>query len=132
MHFGGTFATEGMLAAYSMGRPWLRGAKSYIEEQILRCEKFLQTRCAPEVVPLRPEATYLLWLDCRGLNVQDPARFFREEAGVVLSPGAEFGGEATAHFARLNVATSTEVIDRALQQIAAAIERRRVEVRASL
>lgn len=43
----------------------------------------------------RVEATYLAWIDARGLGVANPAQFF-EEAGVGLSNGADFGGLGTA------------------------------------
>lgn len=127
LHYGSTFATEAMLAAYACGKPWLRGAKGYVEAQLLHCEAFLRERCSPEVVPLRPEATYLLWLDCAGLGSEDPARLLREQGGVLLSPGAEFGGAATAHFARLNAAAPRRTLDVALERIAAVVQRRRRE-----
>jgi len=110
LHYGSTFATEAMLAAYEHGRPWLEGAKRYVEAQLLHCEEFLLARCAPEIRPLRPEATYLLWLDCSGLGAEEPAKLLRDEAGVLLSPGVDFGGEATAQFVRLNAAASRQTL----------------------
>lgn len=129
LHFGGTFASEGALAAYTLGRPWLAGARRHVEDQLLWCEAFLRERCSPEVVPLRPEATYLLWLDCTRLGLSDPARFFREEAGVILSPGADFGGAATARFARLNAATGRHNLEEALQRMARAVAKARAGFR---
>ena len=41
LHEGSVFATEGMLAAYTEGGPWLQGAKSYVEDNILHMERFL-------------------------------------------------------------------------------------------
>jgi len=125
LHFGSTFATEATLAAYQKGRPWLQGARQHVESQLLHCKSFLQSRCSPEVKPLLPEATYLIWLDCTELGENDPAQFFKDEAGVVLSPGSDFGGESTAHFARLNTATSRAVLQEALDRMAAAVERKR-------
>mmetsp|Transcript_31733 Transcript_31733/g.80158 ORF Transcript_31733/g.80158 Transcript_31733/m.80158 type:complete len:446 (-) Transcript_31733:35-1372(-) len=121
LHYGGTFASEGMLAAYSLGKPWLQAVKRHIEDQLLHCEAFFRERCSPEVIALRPQATYLLWLDCTRLGVSDPARFFREEADVILSPGADFGGTSTAQFVRLNAATCRRSLDVALRGMAAAV-----------
>jgi len=117
-------SSEAMLAAYAKGRPWLLGAKQYVETQLLFCEKFLRGRCAPEVVPLRPDATYLLWLDCTALEHEDPAHFFKEEASVLLSGGAQFG-EHTARFARLNCAAPHSVLAAAMEKMAVAVEKRR-------
>lgn len=125
LHYGNTFGTEAMLAAYSSGGPWLRRAKQHVESQLRRSEAFLQEYCAPEVVPYLPEATYLIWLDCAGLQLEDPAKYLLEDAGVVVSPGSEFGGEATAQFVRLNVACSRATLQKALQKIAGAVARRR-------
>mmetsp|Transcript_108930 Transcript_108930/g.204341 ORF Transcript_108930/g.204341 Transcript_108930/m.204341 type:complete len:331 (+) Transcript_108930:2-994(+) len=125
LHFGGTFATTAMLAAYNNGWSWLQGVRRYVEANLRRCKTFLEERSISEVLPLLPEATYLLWLDCRGLGVPDPASFFKEEAGVILSSGREFGGEATAGFARLNAAVSRQRLEKALELMASAIERRR-------
>lgn len=125
LHYGSTFATEATIAAYRDGGAWLRGVKDYIEAQLELCEKVLSARCAPEVVPLRPEATYLLWMDCSGLGVADPAAFFRKNAAVILSPGADFGGPSTALFARMNVATARSTLEDALERIAKAVEAHR-------
>eukprot|EP00928_Gymnodinium_smaydae_P033618 TRINITY_DN24028_c0_g2_i1.p1 TRINITY_DN24028_c0_g2~~TRINITY_DN24028_c0_g2_i1.p1 ORF type:complete len:477 (+),score=97.22 TRINITY_DN24028_c0_g2_i1:78-1508(+) len=127
LHYGNAFATEAMIAAYRFGRPWLHGARKYIESQLLRATEVLRARGAPELQPAAlPEATYLLWLDCSGLNVEDPARFFREEASVTLSPGADFGGASTKDFVRLNVAVSRRILDAALQRMVMAVERHRL------
>jgi cystathionine beta-lyase len=62
------------------------------------------------------EATYLAWIDARGLAVDDPARFF-EEAGVGLSDGADFG---TPGWVRLNFGCPRETLERALRRMASA------------
>jgi cystathionine beta-lyase len=62
------------------------------------------------------EATYLAWIDARGLGVDHPARFF-EEAGVGLSDGADFG---TPGWVRLNFACPRKTLESALQRMASA------------
>jgi cystathionine beta-lyase len=62
------------------------------------------------------EATYLAWIDARGLAVADPAAFF-EEAGVGLSGGAEFG---LAGWVRLNFGCPRQTLATALDRMATA------------
>jgi len=59
----------------------------------------------------RPEATFLSWLDCSALGIEDPARFFLDRARVALSDGPPFGA-GYEQFVRLNFATSRALLDR--------------------
>ena len=77
-------------AAYQHGEPWrqclldyLRGNHDYLLKEINQIEGL-------SMEPL--EATYLAWINVSELNLKQPQRFF-EEAGVGLSPGAQFGGQ---------------------------------------
>ena len=66
-----------------------------------------------------PAATYLAWLDCRDLGLgDDPARVWRERAGVALSSGPNYGAEAGRGFARFNFATSPAIITEAVGRMA--------------
>ena len=58
-----------------------------------------------KVYPL--QATYLAWIDCSALGVESPHEFFRNEAGVYLDNGANFGAPQCV---RLNFATSPEML----------------------
>ena len=88
---------------------------------------------APEIAPSRPQASYLVWLDCSGLGLDalvggarsELCLFFEQEARVKLSDGWSYGGEATAQYQRINVACSRAILIEALERIAAAVERRR-------
>ncbi|WP_030608717.1 MalY/PatB family protein [Streptomyces sclerotialus] len=67
------------------------------------------------------EATYLAWLDCRDLGLgDDPAAVFLARGRVALSPGTDFGTGGAGH-ARLNLATSPEVLTEAVRRMAAAV-----------
>ena len=69
-----------------------------------------------------PEATYLCWLDFRGTGLGgDPATPLLDRFGVALSSGPKFGPDS-AGFARLNVATSEEILDRVIDRIAEAVD----------
>jgi cystathionine beta-lyase len=63
---------------------------------------------------LKPEATYLAWLDCRALDSADPARFFEEELGLGLSDGADFGRPG---FLRLNFGCPRATLEEALRRL---------------
>ncbi|HYS32799.1 MAG TPA: aspartate aminotransferase, partial [Streptosporangiaceae bacterium] len=66
-------------------------------------------------------ATFLAWLDCRGLGLgDDPAAVFLDRGRVALSPGQDFGGQG-AGFARLNIGTSPELVAEAVRRMAAAV-----------
>lgn len=70
----------------------------------------------------QPEATYLGWLDFgeTGLG-DDPAATLLDRFDVALSSGPKFGPNG-AGFARINVATSEENLDRVIDRIAAAVD----------
>ena len=76
----------------------------------------------PEIIPVRPEATYMIWLDCRamGLDGAGLQKFFVEKAGVGMNEGSRFGpgGEG---FMRMNLACPRSVVEKALKQIESAI-----------
>ena len=59
-----------------------------------------------------PEATYLAWLDCRGLGLGDPYEHFLR-AGVALEPGEKFGAGGDG-FVRLNIASSADLLEQAV------------------
>ena len=80
----------------------------------------------PAIKVMRSEGTYLLWLACHDLGLDDLAlqRFFIEKAGLGLSPGTLFGTEQGTGFMRLNIAAPFSVIQRAMQQLATAVNER--------
>ncbi|MCX5256833.1 aminotransferase class I/II-fold pyridoxal phosphate-dependent enzyme [Streptomyces canus] len=76
----------------------------------------------PSVVHHPVEATYLAWLDCRALHLDEPATYFREHAGVALTDGSEFGEPGHV---RLNFALPDARLDAALNGLARAVTRLR-------
>lgn len=78
----------------------------------------------PGMAVLMPQATYLMWLDCRALDLdRDPARFFLDEARVGLNSGPTFGPRGEGHV-RLNIATSPAILTEILNRMAQAVSRR--------
>ena len=114
------FSPIATIAAYSQGEDYRRQMLHYIEENI----RFVEDYCReylPDIKPLRPEASFLVWLDCRGLGLSHDALvdLFVNRARLALNDGAMFGpgGEG---FMRMNVGTPRAVLRQALNQLKAA------------
>ena len=69
-----------------------------------------------------PEASFLSWLDCSALGVDDPARFFLDSARVAVSDGPPFG-PGCDQYVRLNFATSRALIEQIVVAMGAAVRR---------
>jgi cystathionine beta-lyase len=115
------FATEATMAAFTQGEEWRRQMLAYIEDNV----RFVEQFCAehiPAIKPWRPQASFLVWLDCRELHLtqQQLVDLFIEKAGLALNDGAMFGTEGTG-FMRLNVGSPRSIIARALHRLAAAL-----------
>jgi cystathionine beta-lyase len=115
------FSVAAFTAAYCAGGPWLDALMPYLAANRDLALDFIACRL-PGITAVRPQGTYLLWLDCRGLGLSDAAlrAFFIERAGLGLSPGTIFGTGGSGHM-RLNLGAPRMVIQRALGQLAAAL-----------
>ena len=108
-------------AAYREGDDWLSALMVYLQNTVEAAIIFINTQL-PQINVIRPQGTYLLWLDCRKLNLTDEAltRFFIQEAKLGLSPGAIFGigGEG---FMRMNIGTAKANVMAALSRLKSAL-----------
>ena len=115
---GTPFGIEALMAAYEGGEPWLKALKIYLQGNMDFVRSALQEKGLP-IVPVTPEATFLMWLDCRGMGLtqKDLVQFFIQKARLGLNDGSSFGtgGEG---FMRLNIATSREVLKEAVGRMA--------------
>jgi cystathionine beta-lyase len=105
------FGYVAALAAYRKGDGWLqaqldylRGNRDLVEES---CKRI------PALSLAHIEATYLAWIDCSGLGIENPWEHFLKH-GVALSPGSQFGD---ARFVRLNFGTQRKLLVEALARI---------------
>lgn len=116
------FAPIATIAAYSQGEEWRRQMLRYVEENIRFVEDFFHAQM-PQIKPLRPQASFLVWLDCRalGLNHDQLIDLFVNKARLALNDGAMFGpgGEG---FMRMNVGTPRAILQQALQQLSEALK----------
>lgn len=115
------FATIATTTAFSEGEEWRREMLRYVEGNIDFvidfCEKHI-----PQINPLRPQASFLIWLDCRGLGLshEELIDLFVKKARLALNDGEMFGpgGEG---FMRLNIASPRAVIVQAMEQLKEAV-----------
>lgn len=115
------FAPIACMAAYREGETWRREMLAYVEQNIRFVEEYL-AQYIPAIRPLRPEASFLLWLDCRALAPDHDSLIdlFVGRARLALNDGAMFGTQGSG-FMRLNVATPRANLERALDRLRAAV-----------
>ena len=118
---GNIFGTAASIAAYSEGADWVNALNEYINGNVAYVIRYMKENI-PEIVAVRPEATYMIWLDCRKLSMsgKELRDFFVNKAGIGMNEGSSFGpgGEG---FMRMNLATSRKVITTAMEQIKRAV-----------
>lgn len=109
-------------AAYREGDLWLDALMQYLEATRDFAADFI-AREIPQIKLIKPEATYLLWLDCRGLGMSDAQLrdFFVRSCKVGMNPGTVFG-EGGSGFMRMNIGTRQEVIGHSLERMQQELE----------
>ena len=123
VHRNNAFSSVAMEAAFNEGEEWLEQLLEYIDGNF----RYIKTYCEeniPEIKPNVPDATYLMWLDCRELGMDNEAlrRFMIEEAGLGLNEGYTFGRSLTGYM-RLNAACPRSILKTAMKQLKEAVER---------
>lgn len=113
-------------SAYKNGGEWRRQMLKYIEENIRETEKYFE-RELPEIKALRPDASFLVWLDCRALGLKQDrlVDLFVNHAKVALNDGAMFGKEGEGYM-RLNVAMPRKKLLEVLQRIKEGVKKYRM------
>lgn len=115
------FAPIATIAAFKEGEPWRKAMLNYVEGNV----DFVIDYCRehlPQIRPWRPQASFLVWLDCRalGLTHDELVSLFVDKARLALNDGAMFG-QGGEGFMRMNVGCPRKVLQRALEQLAEAI-----------
>jgi len=121
------FAPIATIAAYQQGEEWRRQMLSYVEENVLFVEDYCRDYL-PGIKPWRPQASFLVWLDCRELGIthNELIHLFVDKAHLALNDGAMFFGDPRHaddrnNFMRLNVAAPRSVLKTALEQLKSAL-----------
>ncbi len=113
---GNIFGNEASIAAYTYGDEWLDNMLKYVHRNV---EYVLaEFRDNEFIKPVKPEATYMVWLDCRKMRMKSAelSKFFINEAGIGMSEGSVFGpgGEG---FMRINLACPFDTVKKAVENI---------------
>ncbi len=108
-------------AAYQYGEPWLKELKSYLLENLNYVRHYFAKKL-PMIKLIEPQGTYLIWLDCRALNLtkKEMEDLFVNKAKLWLDPGHIFGKDGEG-FERINIACPREILIKALDQLKAAV-----------
>lgn len=119
--YGHTMAYVGAIAAYQEGEPWLDAMLAYVKNNIDFLETYLKEEL-PSISMIRPQASYLVYLDCRqlGLSQEELVRLFVEKAHLALNDGSMFGPEGVG-FMRLNVGCPLAQLQQAMKQLTLAL-----------
>lgn len=117
------FGLEAAIAAYTKCEEWLNELLVYLEDNLNFLIQYFEENI-PKIKVIRPEATYLAWLDCTDLPIpgEKLKAFFAHEAGVGLNDGATFGVEGHG-FQRINFACPRPVLEEGLERIRNAAEK---------
>ena len=121
LHGVNSFGIVALETAYRHGEDWLTQAMAYVEENYLFMERFMQENL-PQLTLIKPEGTYLIWCDCRQLNMDSTTlhQFLLDEAKLFLSNGSIFGKEGEG-FVRFNIACPRPILAEALHRLHKAI-----------
>lgn len=122
IHRNNAFSSVAMEAAYREGEEWLEQLLEYISRNF----DFIKEYCAaniPKIKPNLPDATYLVWLDCRelGMSNEELRSFMINKAKIGLNEGYTFG-RSLSGFMRLNAACPQATLEKALKQLKDAVD----------
>ena len=117
LDMGHVLAYPAVEAAYTEGDEWLEQCLAYVQANIDYVEAYLQENL-PAIQAMRPQASYLVWLDCRKLELSQEALvdFFVSGARLALNDGAMFGKEGEG-FMRMNVGCPRSILEQAMKQL---------------
>lgn len=115
------FGLEAAEAAYAYGERWLEELIEYLQGNLEVLIEYFQKNI-PQIKVIRPEATYLAWLDCNGLPVAADKlkEFFTFKARVGMNDGITFGKEGSG-FQRINFACPRGLLLEGLERIKNAV-----------
>ncbi|MFY9153408.1 MAG: PatB family C-S lyase [Prolixibacteraceae bacterium] len=116
LHMGNIFGTAALEAAYTYGDEWLGQLMNYLQENYQMLENFFQENL-PEVKVMKPEATYLIWIDFSAFGLSDEELNKKLiDGGVGLNRGTQFGKQGIG-FMRINIGCPRSVLAEALNRI---------------
>ncbi len=123
---GHIFAYLAAQAAYEHGEEWLKEVKSYLWDNINFVDQYLKANI-PQIKAMIPQASFLVWLDCKDLNLsqQDLVSLFVDDAKLALNDGVMFGSQGEGYM-RMNIGTPRANIEKALQNLKRAVDSKQI------
>lgn len=120
LHMTGFFTPDLLTAVYNESEWWLDELMAYLKGNMDYAIGYLE-RHLPAVRPMRPDGTYLLWVDCRGLGLDTAGlkELMYRKAGVAFNEGSVYGDDGKG-FLRINVACPRSILEAALEKFAGA------------
>ncbi len=114
---GNIFGSVALEAAYTHGDNWLEQMLEYLQENYMFLETFFETNL-PKVKVMKPEATYLVWLDFNeyGMKGRELLNFTSEKAKVGLNDGSMFGTGGNG-WLRINIGCQRTILEEALERL---------------
>ncbi len=114
LHMGNIFGSVALEAAYAHGDEWLEQMLGYLWDNYLLLEEFITTKL-PRVKVMKPEATYLIWMDFTdyGMKNDDLMKFLIENAKLALNDGGRFGLGGDG-WLRINIGCPRSILQEAL------------------
>lgn len=112
---------EATRVAYTEAEPWLAELKVYLQGNRDYLVEAVRTRL-PGITMNVPQSTYLAWLDCSALDLQDPQQFFLQHAKVGLSAGLDFGDDKQ-QFVRLNFGCPRALLEEGIARMERSLRR---------
>ena len=122
VHRNNPFNLVATIAAYNEGEEYLEQLKKYLEDNIIFVHDYFKKNI-PQIKPNIPQATYLIWLDCRdlGFSQEELEKFMLKKAKLGLNPGRAFQKDLEG-FMRLNTACPRSVLEKALGQLKKSVD----------
>ncbi|MDR0431431.1 MAG: PatB family C-S lyase [Tannerellaceae bacterium] len=119
---GTVFAYEATQAAYTHGREWLGQMLRYVTSNAEFVSEFIKNHL-PGIKVYQPQASFLVWLDCKGLNLsqEELVNVFVQKAGLALNDGSIFGVGGEGHM-RLNIGCPRSILEKALNRLKKALD----------
>ncbi len=122
IHRNNAFSLTAMETAFNEGEEWLEQLLPYLSANFDYVVDYCRTRI-PQIKTFAPDATYLMWLDCRelGLSNQELHDFMIQKAKLGLNDGCSFDRQLSG-FMRLNAACPRATLEQAMAQLEAAVK----------
>ncbi len=115
------FGLTALEAAYRFGEEWLGHLLSYLQSNLDCTIEYFEEEI-PKIMVIKPQGTYLVWLDCRELGMDNITLrcFMREKARIGFDDGFLFGASGNG-FQRMNIACPRAILEEALRRIETAV-----------